>query len=181
MVGGHGLDLFRQIIGDFCEVSATLATRLPVAVIADSGERKPITTPDQILVTGTLRSGGVASVHITTGSPMGSGYRFEVHGTAGRLLMVADGDSLVGPQFIVYGSQSHGQMRRIELPPEYPAGSPNIPIAVHNVRRVYHDLAEAIHTGVEVEPSFKNGWQVHRLLDTIERAARSGKRQRLDD
>ncbi|ORT92387.1 hypothetical protein UK99_22160, partial [Frankia casuarinae] len=84
-------------------------------------------------------------------------------------------------QFIVYGSQSHGQMRRIELPPEYPAGSPNIPIAVHNVRRVYHDLAEAIHTGVEVEPSFKNGWQVHRLLDTIERAARSGKRQRLDD
>ncbi|OHV57180.1 hypothetical protein CgIS1_22420 [Frankia sp. CgS1] len=121
-------------------MSATLATRLPVAVIADSGERKPITTPDQILVTGTLRSGGVASVHITTGSPMGSGYRFEVHGTAGRLLMVADGDSLVGPQFIVYGSQSHGQMRRIELPPEYPAGSPNIPIQILNGRGLFDHI-----------------------------------------
>ncbi|WP_239396342.1 Gfo/Idh/MocA family protein [Frankia sp. CiP3] len=177
VVGGHATDLFRRVVGDFAELSATLATRLPVAVIAETGEHLPISTPDQILVTGSLTSGAVASVHITTGSPAGSGYRFEVHGTAGRLLMMAGDDSLVGPDFTLYGSQSRTQLRPIVLPPRYLAGSPDEPVAVRNVRQVYGDLAEAIRSGAPLEPDFATGLQVHQLLDTIELAALSGQRQ----
>ena len=183
VVGGHALDLLRRVAGDFTELSAILATRLPVAVLAGTGERLPIETPDQIAVTGVLASGAVASVHITTGSPKGAGYRLEIHGTAGRLVLVSADDSLVGPQFTLLGSQGDEQLRELPLPQGYAQDLPDVPVTVSNVHRVYTDLARGVRgelpSGSDVV-TFATGAEVHRLLDAIETSAETGRRVRLN-
>jgi predicted dehydrogenase len=180
VVGGHVLDIFRRVVGEFTELSATLATRLPEAVLLETGERLPIGTPDQISVTGTLQSGAVGTVQIVTGSPQGAGYRLEVHGTAGRLLLVSSDDSLIGPQFALSGSQGPtAEPRPIPLPDRYRQILPDVPVAVSNVHQVYSDLAESLRTGSPFAPSFEAGAEVHRIIDAIEASAATGIRQRL--
>ena len=180
IVGGHALDLLRRLVGDFAELSATLATRLPVAHIAETGQQLAIDTPDQISVTGTLRSGAVAGAHLVSGGPRGDGYRIEIHGTAGRLVLTSADDSLIGPDFTLWGG--HGprhELRPLAVPRPARPGPAQAPVAMANVAQVYADLAAAIREGAGFEPDFGTGEQVHRILDAIERSAADGVRQRL--
>jgi len=181
IIGGHVLDIFRRVVGDFTELSATLATRMPEARLLETGERLPIGTPDQISVTGTLESGAVGSVQIITGSPQGDGYRLEVHGTAGRLFLVSSDDSLIGPQFTLFGSRGpQADPQPIPLPDRYRQILPDVSVAVSNVHQVYSDLAESLRSGAPFAPSFVQGAEVHRIIDAIEASAATGIRQRLE-
>jgi len=47
-----------------------------------------MTSPDQVLLSGVLQSGAVASVHIKGGTANGTGFLFEIHGTEGDLAIV---------------------------------------------------------------------------------------------
>jgi len=42
-----------------------------------------MTAPDQVLLSGILQSGAVASVHLKGGFANGTGFLFEIHGTEG--------------------------------------------------------------------------------------------------
>ncbi len=44
-----------------------------------------MTAPDQVLLSGILQSGAVASVHLKGGFANGTGFLFEIHGTQGDL------------------------------------------------------------------------------------------------
>jgi predicted dehydrogenase len=180
VVGGHSLDVLGTIVGPFQEVAATLATRVPVAVLDESGEEVPDPLPDQILLTGTTVGGVATSVHITTGSPAGAGYRIELHGRTGRLVMVSDDDSLIGPEFTLLGSQGRAPLHRIALPAAYRSAPPTVPIAVANVCRVYAGLAEAIHTGTRVPPDADTAVELHALLAAIVESSATGHRVRID-
>jgi predicted dehydrogenase len=175
IVGGHSLDLFRRAVGDFASLSATITTRIPEAVLVETGERVPITSPDQIAVHGVLDSGAVASAHIITGGPFGTGYRIEVHGTKGRLVLTSDTDELIGPRWTLSGAQGRGELR--PLPEGHADDLIDAPPAVRNVHRVYTDLAAAIRDGGPVEPSFATATDVHLLLDTIVSSSDAGERR----
>src|SRR6266481_8968593 len=47
-----------------------------------------MTSPDQVLLSGVLQSGAVASVHLKGGTANGTGFLFEIHGTEGVLAIV---------------------------------------------------------------------------------------------
>jgi hypothetical protein len=47
-----------------------------------------MTSPDQVLISGVLQSGAVASVHLKGGTTNGKGFMFEIHGTDGDLAIV---------------------------------------------------------------------------------------------
>ncbi|MCP2241549.1 putative dehydrogenase [Lentzea aerocolonigenes] len=174
IVGGHALDVFRRAVGDFTSLSATTATRLPEAELAETGEKVPVGWPDQISVTGVLGSGAVASAHIITGGPFGTGYRIEVHGTKGRLVLLSESDELVGTRWRLLGALGRAELE--PLPDSHADDLIDAPPAVRNVNRVYRDLASAIADGTPVEPDFATATDVHRLLDTIVSASDSGER-----
>jgi predicted dehydrogenase len=177
IVGGHAFDLFRRGVGDFVELSATVATRIPYAELADTGERIPLTAPDQIAVHGVLASGAVGAVRIVTGSPHGSGYRVEVNGREGRLVMLSANDDLVGTQFTLYGSRGRAEPQPLPTPRHLTADLlMDATPAVRNVHRVYADLAAAIRGGTPVEPDFDTAVEVHDLLDTVESSSALGRR-----
>ncbi|MFF8410036.1 Gfo/Idh/MocA family protein [Streptomyces omiyaensis] len=177
VVAGHSLDMFRSAVGDFTELSATLATRITAVTVEETGERIEVTSPDQIVVGGLLESGAAASAHFMTGGPAGDGFRIEVHGRAGRLVLSASDDSLVGPEFTLYGSDGTGAPVRLPVPDRHVL--PDAPPTVANVAEVYADLARAIRTGGRLTPDFATATATHRLLDAVREAATTGTRQRL--
>ncbi|MCK2240312.1 MULTISPECIES: Gfo/Idh/MocA family protein [unclassified Crossiella] len=78
--GGQALDILRFCLGELAELSATFATRCPGVI-----------SPDQVLVQGLLESGVALSVHLQAGAPGGTGFRMEVQGRRGALILVCPG------------------------------------------------------------------------------------------
>ncbi|MFC7219475.1 Gfo/Idh/MocA family protein [Streptomyces polyrhachis] len=179
VVAGHSLDMFRAAVGDFAELSATLATRIPHVTLEETGERLDVTSPDQIVIGGLLDSGAAACAHFMTGGPRGDGFRIEVHGRAGRLVLTAADDSLVAPDFTLYASDGAAPLTELPVPAAYFRTLPDAPPALRNVAQVYADLAHGIRTGEAVTPDFSTAVATHRLLDAVKRAAATGERQRM--
>ncbi|MEU3516439.1 Gfo/Idh/MocA family oxidoreductase [Streptomyces sp. NPDC006654] len=180
VVGGHSLDMFQYAVGEFAEVSATLTTRIDRVTMEETGERIEVTSPDQIVAGGLLRSGAAASAHFMTGGPRGDGFRIEVHGRAGRLVLVSSDDSLVGPRFTLTHATANGAPAvEVPVPDTYRPLLPGPPSPVSNVAQVYSDLAAAIRTGDASGPDFTTAVRTHRLLDAIKSTAEHGHRETL--
>lgn len=180
VVGGHSLDMFQYAVGNFTEVSATLATRIDRVTVQETGQEIEVTSPDQIVAGGLLESGAAASVHFMTGGPRGDGFRIEVHGRAGRLVLVSSDDSLVAPQFTLTHAKANGSPAvEVPVPDAYRPLLPGPPSPVSNVAQVYTDLAKAIRTGVGFQPDFDTAVRTHRLLDAIKSSAEHGGRERI--
>ncbi|RAJ31771.1 putative dehydrogenase [Kitasatospora sp. SolWspMP-SS2h] len=180
VVGGHSLDMYGSIVGGFAELSATLTTRIGAITLQETGEPLTVTSPDQIVVSGLLDSGAAASVHLMTGGPRGDGFRIEVHGRAGRLVLHSTDDSLVGPEFVLTLAKANGApAETLVLPSRYLPALAAAPAPACNVHRVYADLAHAIRTGEPFDPSFATAVRTHRLLDAIKDSAATGERRRL--
>lgn len=161
MVGGHSLDMFQYAMGDFTEISATLATRIDRITMEETGGPIEVTSPDQIALGGLLES-GAADRGARADGPTGPGL-------AGRLPggTPPDPDPCAG--------------RRLPRPAAHrPRRTP--PDAGHPLPRQPTDPARAIRTGDDFGPDFTTAVRVHRLhplLDAVKSSARSGSRVRL--
>src|ERR687892_1358760 len=87
---GHTIDALRFVVGDFSQVSAVVSTQAEEWLEVDTGQRVGVTSPDNILVSGRLTNGGVASVHVASNPWAGSGYQMEIHGRDGTLVVTSE-------------------------------------------------------------------------------------------
>src|SRR5436309_14220563 len=87
---GHSLDILNYVLGEFTSLSAVSNLRRPLITIEETGQ--PIVNPaaDQIALFGTLTSGATASVHVREAVAGGTGFLWEINGTAGTLRITAD-------------------------------------------------------------------------------------------
>jgi predicted dehydrogenase len=74
-------------LGEFKEVSSVVATQRKQIRIVETGEMIPMTSPDQVLVSGVLESGATASVHVKGGTANGTSLMFEIHGSEGDIVI----------------------------------------------------------------------------------------------
>jgi predicted dehydrogenase len=86
--GGHSIDALCFCLGEFKELSSVVANQRQRVKIVETGEMIEMTSPDQVLLSGVLQSGAVASVHLKGGTANGTGFLFEIHGTEGDLAIV---------------------------------------------------------------------------------------------
>ena len=180
--GGHSIDALCFCLGEFQEVSSVVATQRPRVKIVETGETIQMTSPDQVLVSGVLASGAVASVHVKGGTGNGTGLLFEIHGNEGDLVIaptkVRTGTSVQISELTVRGSQQGKALADLPIPESYrwvpsavPAGPP------FNVAQLFACMAEGIREGKPVSPDFSVAIQRHQLLDMIQQASDSGRRQ----
>jgi hypothetical protein len=82
-----------------------------------------MTSPDQVLVSGILQSGAVASVHIKGGTASGTGLLLEIHGTDGDLAIApVDSRQVASVQIselTVRGAQSGSPLTDLAIPESY--------------------------------------------------------------
>ena len=180
IAGGHSLDALCFCLGEFREVSATVSTQVPTATLTDTGETIDVTSPDNVLVSGRLEGGAVASAHIKSAPTHGTGFVFEVNGSEGALIVSSEGSAQIG-ELALRGARGGDS-----APEELPVAEPNrwVPDGVPagpplNVAQLFRRLGEHIRDESPAVPDFNTAVTAHRLLDAIQRASDSGQRQEL--
>ena len=183
-VGGHSIDALCFCLGEFKELSSVVATQRERVKIVETGETIQMTSPDQVLLSGVLQSGAVASVHLRGGIANGTGFLFEIHGTEGDLAIVPanprQAPYIQVSEFTVRGAQSGKPLADLSIPECYRWVPPAVPAGLpFNIAPLYMPMAEGIRGGKSVSPGFDVAFKRHQLLDVIQKASDTGIRQAL--
>ena len=172
---GHVIDALRFVLGNFTRVSGMLTMQAPQWYETDTKQMVDVTSPDNVMVRGPLVSGAIASVHVGAVPWAGSGYRMEIYGRKGSLIVTGNISSQRGEMLRVQGAQGSQELkdlavpeRFVHVPPEFPRGDP------FNVGQMYALFADAIRTGKNRLPTFETAVDLHSLLDTVKQSSDTG-------
>src|SRR5207302_254268 len=176
---GHTADAMCYCLGEVRELSATMTVRRKTFTIAGTGERKPRTADDQVCVSGLLESGAAFSMHYRGGSSRGTNLLWEINGTEGDLQLTADGGQAQIFQLTLRGGKgAQFALDIMPVPETYrwapPQGGPGT-----NVAQAYAHFARDYRDRTHLCPTFDDALTRHRMLNAIETAATTGRRQTL--
>jgi predicted dehydrogenase len=174
---GQCVDALNYSLGEWQDLSAVLANRIPELTVIETGEAISKTAHDQAAVIGTLKSGATASVHCRSTAAHEDSFHWEVNGSEGHLVVTAPGGSPgIFPLTVRHRAKGDSELRQlpIALPQTegIPAGSP-----ANNVALMYGRLANDLRENTRTVPNFEDALTRHRMLATIETAANTGTRQ----
>ena len=179
IANGHTIDAMRFAVGDLARLSAVVATQAKQWLDTGANTWVDVTSPDNILVSGRLANGAVASVHIGAIPFAGSGYRMEIYGRDGTL--VASGED--SPQLSavsLHGAQRGNTLTPLPVPERFRFATPGTPVGeAANVGQMYALFAQAIRDRAIGDddgrvPDFATAVGLHRLVDAIKQASDSG-------
>ena len=176
---GHAIDALCSVVGEFADVAAVVSTQATTWHESDTGRDLPVTSPDNILVSGNLRNGAVASVQIGNTAWAGSGYRMEIYGEEGTLVAVSV-DSPQLQQVMIRGARDGSNDLRDLTPPTELHSAPEIPGgSAYNVGQLYSQFEASIRgtSGIVPKvPDFDHAVGLHRLIDAIRQSSDEGQR-----
>jgi predicted dehydrogenase len=180
--GGHSIDALCYCLGELKELSSVVANQRQQIKIVETGETIQMTAPDQVLISGVLQSGAIASIHLKGGTTNGTGFLFEIHGTEGALAIVpadpCQETYIRVSEFTVRGAQAGKPLADLSIPERYRWVPPAVPAGLpFNVAQLYMRMAEGISEGKSVSPDFDVAVKCHQLLDAIQKASDTGIRQ----
>ena len=176
IANGHVIDALRFVAGDFTRVACVVSTQVKQLYETDTEQMVEVTSPDNVRVSGQLESGAAASVHVGAVPWAGSGYRMEIYGREGTLVVTGSVSSQRGEMLRVQGARESHELQDLEIPDrfvyvpsDFPQGDP------FNVGQMYALFAEAIRTGENRLPTFDDAVELHRFIDRIQEASDLGR------
>jgi len=177
---GHAADALCYCLGEVRELSATMAIRRKSFSLAGTDERKPMTTEDQVGVSGLLEGGAVFSIHYRGGVSRGTNLLWEINGTEGDLqLTAAGGQAQIFEMTVRGGKGLQSSLELLAVPEQYRWSPPQRPGSSTNVAQAYARFARDYREGTHFGPTFDDAVRRHRMLNAIETAAATGQRQTL--
>lgn len=182
IVGGHNLDAFTYMLGDFKELSAVTAQQFPEVELVDVQKVIKKTTDDQLLITGKLTNDAAASIHIQGGVKHQSGLTLEIFGDQGTIVFHAPSSIQFGSHQLRGAGPADEELHELTIPEEYywgPETLKNDAGTVLNVALAHRKFAKDIQEGTTGTPTFADAVKLHHLLDKIEKSAQTGERQYL--
>lgn len=180
--GGHNIDAFTYMLGDFKELSAVTAQQYPEVELTDTDKVINKTVDDQIMVTGKLVNEAAATIHIQGGVNHQTGVTLEVFGDKGTIILNAPATIQFGTHQILGAKSSGEELQELTVPKKYywtPTSLNDDSGMVLNVAQAYSQFAKDIKEGTSNIPNFEDAVKLHKFLDTVEKAARTGERQYL--
>ena len=173
---GHVADALCYCLGEVRELSATTAVRRKSFANAKTGENKPMTAEDQVVVSGLVEGGAAFSIHYRGGVSRGTNLLWEINGTEGDLQLTAAGGQAQIFEMTLRGGQGAQSSLEVLAVPEQYRWSPLQGPAL-NVAQAYARFARDYREGTHLCPTFDDAVTRHRMLDAIETAAATGQRQ----
>jgi predicted dehydrogenase len=175
IANGHTVDAMRFVAGEFTRLSAVVATQAKQWLDTGTNTLLGVTSPDNVLISGRLASGAVASVHIGAIPFAGSGYRMEIYGRDGTLVATGK-DSPQLSEVLLHGAKGDTALAPIPVPERFILAPPGTPSGeALNVGQMYTLLARAIRDGGARHPTFATAVELHRLVDAIKGASDNGR------
>jgi predicted dehydrogenase len=178
IAAGHTVDAMRFVAGDFAGLSAVVATQAKQWLDTGTKTLLDVTSPDNVLISGRLANGAVASVHIGAVPFAGSGYRMEIYGREGTLVAAGEDSPQLG-EVVLHGAKGDNTLAPIEVPQRFTVAAPGTPSGeAGNVGQLYTLFARAIRGGESRQPDFATAVELHRLIDAVKQASDDGRETR---
>jgi predicted dehydrogenase len=134
-----------------------------------------VTSPDNILVNGTLENGAIASVHVASIPWAGNGLTMEIFGRNGTLKATSGGSTNVG-SVNLEGAQGSNDLAEIDIPAHHTYVSEETPKgAPFNVGQMYEQFGRGIQGEDSSYPDFYTSVELHVLLDAIRQSSDEGR------
>jgi predicted dehydrogenase len=177
--GGHFMDMLFQVVGAPRTVSAVVQNQFPTITLIETGEAFPNTTPDQVLVIGTLANGAAFTIQIEGGKRNNSGLQIDITGMEGDLKVSNPLSFTNTEDNKVEGVKGDGEpLGLLPIPASYqglPAST--LDASVLDLAYLYAAYANDRKNGTRVAPTFADALKMHRLIDLISEASSTGTRQ----
>jgi predicted dehydrogenase len=183
ITAGHLLDGIMYLFGSFQNVSATLKIDAKEVPVIETGETITNTSPDHILVNGTLENGALFSSHIR--NTYTSSFLLEINGSKGDLVLTFPSESKFAmfqiDPFIIKGAQGKGStLARISVPDNYYLAPREInSVPAYNIAQLYTKIYQDIQENTYTAPNFHTALTIHKLFDKIRLATESVTKQSL--
>ncbi len=175
IANGHTVDAMRFVSGDFRRLSAVVATQAKQWLDTGTNTLLDVTSPDNVLLSGWLANGAVASVHIGAIPFAGSGYRMEIYGRDGTLVATGRDSPQLGEVFL-HGAKGDDTLAPIPVPERFTFAASGRPSGeALNVGQMYTLFTRAIRDGESRQPNFETAVELHRLVDAIKQASDTGR------
>ena len=172
---GHTIDALRFVVGNFSHVSSVVSTQAKEWLEVDTKQMVDVSSPDNIMVSGKLANGGVGSVHIASNPWAGSGYRMEIYGREGTLIVSSEGSANTNVVRI-QGVREGNTLEDLEIPEKYVYVLEGMPQGeAYNVGQMYYQFGQAILSGNNCQPDFQQAVELHRFIDNIRQASDQGR------
>jgi predicted dehydrogenase len=177
---GHAADALCHCLGEVRELSATMTVRRASSEVEGTGDNIPMTAEDQVGVTGLLEGGAAFAIHYRGGASRGTNLLWEINGTEGDLqLTAAGGQPQIFDLELRGGRGAASSLEILPVPERYLWSPPQPPGPSTNVAQAYVRFAQDYREGTHFSPTFDDAVTRHRMLDAIETAAATGRRQAL--
>lgn len=177
---GHTLAALTHVLGPIAELSAILATRRPTVRATDRDEVYRVSSPDEVIIGGMLENGVPMSLCYHGGAARGTGFCWEINGSAGDLRLTGERGQSQLTQLTLEGGTGDAAYARIN-PPDAPTGEAAPGPVVGNVRRLYAAMARDLRAGTRIAPTFDDAVALHQVLASVETSAETGRRIRPAD
>lgn len=173
---GHTMAAVQDVLGPIMELSGRLANRRTTARVVETGEVRPMTAHDQVVVGGVFANGAPISVHYRGGTPRGTGFLWEINGSEGDIQVTGAGGHAQLTQLSLRGARGpEKELRPLTVPDAAYAGWPEHVIP-RNVARIYARMAADLRNSTRTAPSFDDALDLHRLIAAVEESANNGRR-----
>jgi predicted dehydrogenase len=167
--GGHFQDMLFHGVSFPIKLTAVMENQFPVTTIEETGEEIPYTSPNEVMLIGTLQNGGLFAVQLEGGQVHRTGLQIDIAGTEGALRItnvrgfeIAEDNSVAG--------MTKGADAFVPLP--VPAEYASLPVShldasAQDVAYLYSAYARDRNTGTTDATSFEDAVRQHRLIDQI--------------
>ena len=177
---GHSIDAMCMCLGEFAKVSATVRTQVSQWHETDTDIMVDVNAPDTILITGELNSGAVAAAQVSSIPFHGSGYKLEIYGREGTLIVTSPDAPSTGGARLQGGKADSISLDDIEIPDRHTLIPDSVPHGPpFNIAQLWRRFADAIRSGKKTTPDFETALQRHKLLDAIRKSSDTGQEQTL--
>jgi predicted dehydrogenase len=175
--GGHSIGALCFVAGEFDSLSAKIATQTKQVKVSDTGQMADVTSPDNVLVSGVLDNGAVASVHVcSVPYPGAGGFRLDIYGREGTISMSGGQPNYSQAPLKLLAAKGREPLAELPIPTEYilvPEGTPDG--AGYNVAQAYARFADALRSGQRVTPDFDSAVIRHRMIAALEESSEVGR------
>jgi predicted dehydrogenase len=162
VLGGHALDLLEQVAGPIATATGRTSIQHPHHLVAETGERINVTSPDHLDVIGELTNGAAFSVHLHDGEAGIPRTHLQLTGTEASLTIESVPDANPwSAQLQIADLAVRRNDQLLQIPEHYRGTTPALPLEPASVARLYQQIAD--HNA----PDFSAGVRLHRLLAAL--------------
>ncbi|MYW02808.1 Gfo/Idh/MocA family oxidoreductase, partial [Streptomyces sp. SID3343] len=171
----HTLDALASVLGEPEDLRIRLASRRTSVVDTETGQPVPMTAADQVVASGRLPGGAVATFHYRGGMSRGTNFRWEINGTEGDLVLTAPvGHPQLSPVTLEGGRGTSTGLAPLTVPESYarvPQLDPRADAPAYAVAHAYRQFLDDLREGTSEVPDLAHGAARHRSIESIMKTA----------